>query len=102
MNHNRRTRMSTNGHQMGRRDFLIFSSTAALASATVGPKLFAKGAAAAPKRLAVGFAPFDENATVVPASSVPAGDGAFISRGARIAVFGSRTFADQPRARRAV
>lgn len=94
--------MSTNRHEMGRRDFLIFSSTAALATATVGPTLFAKGVAEAPKRLAVGFAPFDENAAVVSASSVPAGDGAFISRGARISVFGSRTFAGQPRARRAV
>lgn len=95
--------MTTNRHEMGRRQFLIFSSTAALATATVGPKLFAGEAAkAAPKRLAIGFASFEDNAALVSASTVPAGDGAFITRGARIAVFGSRTHAGQPRDRRAV
>ena len=88
-------------HYMGRRQFLILSSTCAVAAATVGPKLFA-GAQGLPKRLAVGFASFDENAAVYAASVIPASDGHFIGRGARITVSGASGASVQPRDRRAV
>lgn len=94
--------MTTNRHEMGRRQFLIVSSTAALASATLGPSLLAEGAAAAPKRLAVGFAPFGENARAVAAAAVAAADDGFISRGAQVTVFGPRLAAADPRSRRGV
>ena len=91
----------SNRHLIGRRHFLIVSSTCALAAATVGPRLFAGEAAAQPKRLAVGFAAFDD-AAVVDASSIPAGDGAFIGRGARIVASGASGASADPHARRAV
>jgi len=91
----------SNRHLMARRQFLILSSTCAVAAATVGPKLFA-GAVALPKRLAVGFAAFEENAAVFAASVIPASDGGFIGRGARITVSGASGAPVQPRDRRAV
>jgi hypothetical protein len=93
--------MSKERGLMGRREFLIVSSTVAVATAAVGPKLFA-GEAVAPKRLAVGFAPPDESAKLVAASSIPAGDGAFIRRGARVAISGASGVPSDPRNRRAV
>lgn len=90
----------SNGHLIGRRQFLIVSSTCAVAAATIGPKLFA-GDAPQPKWLAVGFAPLEENAAVMSAAGIPAGDGRFIGRGARIVASGAGASAD-PRARRAV
>jgi hypothetical protein len=93
--------MDTNEHKIGRRDFLV-SSTCALAAVAVGPKLFGGEFASPPKRLAVGFASFDEGATVMAASGIPAGDGRFISRGARITVAGASGASDDPRARRGV
>jgi hypothetical protein len=94
--------MSTNRHLMGRRQFLIASSACALATASIGPKLFAGEAGAAPRRLAVGFAAFDETARVMPAAAIPAGDGAFIGRGARILVSGASGVSGDPIHRRAV
>ena len=87
--------------KLDRREFLVVSSVVAAATAAVGPKVFA-GEAAVPQRLAVGFAPPEEGAAVVAASSIPAGDGAFIGRGARVSVSGASGGADNPRARRAV
>jgi hypothetical protein len=87
---------------MGRRQFLIASSACALATAAVGPKLFAAESSAPPRRLAVGFARFDEAAAVVAASDIPAGDGAFIGRGARISVSGASGASADPKDRRAV
>ncbi|MEK6374813.1 MAG: hypothetical protein AABO58_19205 [Acidobacteriota bacterium] len=92
--------MSTNRHLVGRRQFLIASS-AALATAAVAPNLFA-GETVAPKRLAVGFARFDDAAAVVAAASIPAGDGALIGRGARVSLSGVSGAPADPRARRAV
>jgi hypothetical protein len=93
----------SNRHLMGRRQFLVVSSTCAVATVAVGPKLFAAEAAAAPpKKLAVGFATFGEQAAVMDAATIAAGDGGFISRGARIAVSGASGAPLQPRARRAV
>ncbi|HYU25784.1 MAG TPA: hypothetical protein VEO74_11310 [Thermoanaerobaculia bacterium] len=86
---------------IGRREFLVLSSTCALAAAAMGPKVFA-GETAAPKRLAVGYAPPDESTSLVAASSIPAGDGRFIRRGARISVSGASGFSSDPRSRRAV
>ena len=94
--------MKTNGHEIGRREFLVVSSTCALAAAAVGPKLFGAEAAGPPKRLAVGFASLDENARLIAASGVPAGDGAFIGRGARITVAGASGAAADPKMRRGV
>jgi hypothetical protein len=91
----------SNRHLIGRRQFLIVSSTCAVAAATVGPKLFAGERASQPKRLAVGFATFEENA-VMDASSIPAGDGKFIGHGARIVASGASGASADPRQRRAV
>jgi hypothetical protein len=87
--------------KMDRREFLVVSSTVAAATAAVGPKLFA-GEAAVPKRLAVGFAPPEESAALAAASSIPAGDGGFIRRGARVTVSGASGAPADPRSRRAV
>ena len=94
--------MNTKRHQMGRRDFLRVSSTCALATAAVGPKLLAEVAAVSPRRLVVGFSSPDEFAGVIAAASIPAGDGAFIGRGARVTVSGASGASAEPRARRAV
>lgn len=91
----------SNRDLMGRRQFLVLSSTCAVAAATVGPKLFAAGEAAAPNRLAVGFKSFDHDA-VVSAASIPSGDGAFIGRGARLTASGASGTSAEPRSRRAV
>ena len=90
------------GHLIGRRQFLIVSSTCAVAAATMGPKLFAGVAASQPKWLAVGFARLEESGAVMAASSIPAGDGAFIGRGARIIASSASAAAADPAARRAV
>jgi hypothetical protein len=90
----------SNRHLMGRRQFLVLSSTCAVAVTTVGPKLFA-GEAGSLNRLAVGFKAFDHDA-VVSASSIPAGDGGFIGRGARVTASGASGTSAEPRARRAV
>lgn len=90
----------SNRHLMGRRQFLVLSSTCAVAATMVGPKLFA-GEAAAPKRLAVGFKAFEQDA-VVSAASIAAADGAFIGRGARVTASGASGTSAEPRARRAV
>lgn len=94
--------MSISRHEFGRRQFLIASSTCALATAVVGPKLFAGASASLPKRLAVGFASVDEDAALNAASTVPAGDGGFIGRGARITVSGASGVSADPGQRRAV
>ena len=93
--------MSSSRHPMGRRQFLVSSSVGALAAVTLGPKLFAAGGGA-PKRLAVGFAGLDETATVFAAARVPAADGGFIGRGARISVSGASGASARPIERRAV
>jgi hypothetical protein len=93
--------MNTKRHEIGRREFLV-SSTCVLAAAAVGPKLFGAEAAALPKRLAVGFSSFDEQATLIPASGVPAGDGGFIGRGARITASGASGASADPGKRRGV
>jgi hypothetical protein len=91
----------SNQSGIGRREFLVLSAAGALVTAAGAPKLFA-GEAAAPKRLAVGYAPVEENARLVDASAIPAGDGGFIRRGARVAVSGASGVSDDPRHRRAV
>jgi hypothetical protein len=90
----------SNRQLMGRREFLVLSSTCAVAAATVGPKLFA-GETATPNRLAVGFKSFDREFAVA-ASEIPAGDGAFIGRGARVTASGASGASADPRGRRAV
>jgi len=85
---------------MGRRQFLVASSACAVTAAVAGPKLFAAGAP--PRRLALGFARFDEAAAVAGANKVRAGDRAFISRGARISVSGASGVSADPKQRRAV
>jgi hypothetical protein len=86
---------------IGRRQFLIASSACAVATAAIGPRLFASEPGAPPRRLAVGFARFDDTA-VVSAADIPAGDGAFISRGARISVSGASGASADPKERRTV
>lgn len=91
-----------NRHLIGRRQFLRVSATCAVVAATVGPELFAGQAAVQPKRLAVGFVPFEENVPVVDASAIPSSDGRFIGRGARIVASGASGASGVPRERRAV
>jgi hypothetical protein len=86
---------------IGRREFLVLSSTCAVATATLGPKLFAADVPAV-KRLAVGYVEAEQSASFVPATRIPAGDGGFISRGARIAVSGASGVPAAPDARRTV
>jgi len=94
----------SNRHLMGRRQFLVVTSTCAVATAAVGPKLFAAepAAGAPPKRLAIGYTTLGEQTAVMDAATITAGDGGFIGRGARIAVSGASGAPLQPRARRAV
>lgn len=87
---------------IGRREFLVLSSTCAAATAAFGPKLFAAESQAVAKRLAVGFTDAEEGAAFVPAAQIPSGDGGFISRGARIAVSGASGVPAAPDARRTV
>lgn len=88
---------------MGRRRFLVVSSTGALATAVLGPQLFGNTLiGATPRRIAVGYAPLEEKSAVMAASSVGTADGAFISRGARVLVSGASGLASEPRGRRAV
>ncbi|MEO8379805.1 MAG: hypothetical protein ABI779_09095 [Acidobacteriota bacterium] len=93
--------MNTNERKMGRRQFLAVSSTFAIAAA-VAPKLFGAEILTPLKRLAVGFARFDEDATLIAAAGIPAGDGAFIGRGARITASGASGASVDPRQRRGV
>lgn len=94
--------MSSNRQQgMGRREFLIASSASALATATLGPGLFAAAVASPPKRLAVGYAGLEDLA-LVPASRISAGDRGFVERGARITVNGASGGSDVPKDRRGV
>ena len=93
--------MISKRHQMGRREFLVVSSTCAVATAAIGPEVFASAPSGAPASLAVGFASPDD-AGVSAAASISRGDGAFIGRGARITVSGASGASGNPRARRAV
>jgi hypothetical protein len=92
----------SDANTIGRRQFLVYSSTGALATAVLGPKLFADVLNSAPRRLAVGYAAFGENAAVSSASSLTTVDGGFIGRGARISVSGSSGAGQNPRSRRTV
>lgn len=93
--------MSSHRHHIGRRQFLIYSSTAAVAAATAGPRLLA-AESALPRRLAVGYAPFSDNTVLISAAAIPASDGTFIGRGARITASGASGASTVPRERRAV
>jgi hypothetical protein len=86
---------------VGRRQF-IATSAMAVAVTALSPKLFAGEAASIARRVAVGYASFDDAAAVMAAAAVPAGDGGFIGRGARISISGVSGGSDDPKARRAV
>lgn len=90
----------SNRYLIGRRQFLITSSAAAVAAATIGPQLFAASTSA--KRLAVGYTAFEGDGVIRSASSVPAADGGFIGRGARITASAPSPVSPDPRNRRAV
>jgi hypothetical protein len=92
----------SNRHLIGRREFLAVSSASAVMAAVVGPKIFASDAVLSPRRLAVGYSSFDENASVVDGANVPAADGGFIGRGARVIVAAANAVSPDPRARRTV
>ena len=93
--------MST-GHVIGRREFLVTSSASIVATTVLGPSLFAAGAAAPLRSLATGFAHAAEKQHLVNASAIAAGDGGFLTAGARIAVSGSSGTSGAARQRRAV
>lgn len=84
---------------IGRRNFLRVSS-AAIATVTLAPRLFA--ADDAPRRLAVGYAPFDEAPRFERAAALGSGDGAFIGRGARLSLSGLAGAAASSKTGRAV
>jgi len=86
---------------MGRRQFLVVSSACAVATAAMGPKLFASERGAPPRSLAVGFVRLGES-SVMSAADITAGDGAFIGRGARVSISGASGASTEPRERRAV
>jgi hypothetical protein len=93
--------MTKKRHLIDRREFVVASSAALATVVAVNPKLFAQ-AAVTPRRLAVGYAPLDDSAALVEAASIPAGDGGFISRGARVWLSGMSGAPADPSARRAV
>ena len=92
----------SNRHLIGRRQFLAVTSAGAVVAAVAGPRLFASDAVSSPRRLAVGYASFDANAPVVDGIRVPAADGGFIGRGARVIMAGANVVSRDPRARRTV
>lgn len=92
----------SNRQTMGRRQFLVVSSTGAVATAVLGPKLFANALTTSPRHLAVGYAPLEADVAVAAASSINSVDGGFIGRGARIVVSGASGAAAEPRGRRGV
>ncbi|HYO78045.1 MAG TPA: hypothetical protein VE010_16420 [Thermoanaerobaculia bacterium] len=93
----------SNRHLMGRRQFLTVSSVAALATVALGPKLFASESVSSPRRLAVGYSGFGADNSVIDAAAIPATDGGFVSRGARIMASGALGIAGgAPSSRRAV
>jgi hypothetical protein len=94
--------MMSKRFEIGRREFLVASSTVVAAAATMGPQLFAAAPASA-KRLAVGFVPLHRpDESLVSAATLPSGDGGFISRGARIALSGTSGGSHVASSRRAV
>jgi len=88
-------------HPVGRRQF-IATSAMAVAATALSPKLFAGEATSIARRVAVGYAPIDDAAAVIAAASIPAGDGGFIGRGARISVSGVSGASEDPKSRRTV
>lgn len=89
-------------HLVGRRQFLIASSTAFAAAATLGPQVLAASAAPKPTRLAVGFAHTDRPSEVIAATSIFATDGGFIGSDARVTVSGASGTAKDSHSRRVV
>src|SRR5207248_2190053 len=79
--------MNKESTMVGRRQF-IATSALAVAATALGPKLFAGEGLSIAQRVAVGYAPFDDGASVTSAAAIPAGDGGFIGRGARISLSG--------------
>jgi hypothetical protein len=80
---------------MGRREFIVLSSTCAVGVLATGPKLLADALVPlAPNTLAIGFASLDTPLggmdAFVSADSVPTGDGAFIGRDAKVTIEGTR------------
>jgi len=81
----------------GRREFLVLSSSCAVATLALGPKLFAD-TFARPRDLAIGVAPIDEidrartslfETRLAPASAITSPDGSFLRNGARVRFAGS-------------
>lgn len=91
----------SNRYIMGRRQFLRVSTASAVATAVLGPKLFAAERAGAPRRLAVGYASFDEP-RLASAAYISSADGGFIGRGARVTVNRASGLARSPLERRGV
>jgi hypothetical protein len=81
---------------------MAVTSAGAVMAAVVGPSIFASEVALSSRRLAVGYASFDANARVVDGIHVPAADGGFIGRGARVLVAAANVASRDPRARRTV
>ncbi|HEX6085894.1 MAG TPA: hypothetical protein VF266_15280 [Thermoanaerobaculia bacterium] len=89
-------------HLIGRRQFLAVTSAGAVVAAVAGPRLFAGEAVSSPRRIAVGYAPLAEDAPLGDAASIPAADGGFIGRGARVTVMGVNVASAEPRLRKTV
>lgn len=84
-------RLSREG--LGRREFLVLTSSCAAATLALGPNLFA-GALSSKRDVAIGFLPIeavtDGNrlASILSAESMPGSDGSFLSRGVRVRMAG--------------
>lgn len=83
---------------VGRREFLLSTGASVIATATLGPQIFA--ASAPSDRLAVGFAHLAGTSYLVDAATIPGGDGTFIRTGTRVAVSGSGGAKGDPALRR--
>jgi len=88
---------------LGRREFLLLTSTCAAATLALGPNLFA-GALSSQRDVAIGFLPIeavtdasDKLAGLLSADAIPSSDGSFLSHGVRVRMAGVAVGSDSRR-----
>src|ERR1051326_8626232 len=88
---------------LGRREFLLLTSSCAAATLALGPNLFA-GALSSQRDIAIGFLPIealtggrDNLAAIVSADSIPSSDGLFLRHGVRVRMAGVAVGNDRDR-----
>jgi len=79
---------------LGRREFLVLTSSCAAATLALGPNLFA-GVLSSQRDVAIGFLPIeavtnasDNRAGILSADAIPSSDGSFLSHGVRVRMAG--------------